>query len=240
MTFVKLDTSSFDEKFPILNVNVFPTFYGLLTIKGRFYMKLERIKLIVVCTLLTLSIAGCGDSTKTASKANFEKVLNDHFEKNCLAITTKALNFPYTFDPMVYASLGVEKGMDEVHKGFKALSPLFALVDVGLLTSKKKEATYTFTLTPKGEQFYQAPNKFSIGTAKVDTIESFSEPSQANGYTVCEVNFIYSLYTPHEWAKNYTVRSEFPDLSRNYTKQKGSATLVLMNYGWMLKGISVR
>ncbi|MBW1650382.1 MAG: hypothetical protein JRJ44_06860 [Deltaproteobacteria bacterium] len=106
-------------------------------------------------------------------------------------------------------------------------------------------STITYSLTDKGKQSFKQVTQrrlfgkwtaegFYAATYKVDEIINFSEPSQSNGYTISNVNFSVTPHKVADWTKNQAIIDAFPDLPKKLEEnQRRSATLILMNNGWV-------
>jgi hypothetical protein len=143
-------------------------------------------------------------------------------------------------------------------KNLKATKQYDALVSVGFLNVKdtslekdeyfytgKKKITVpikTYSLTEKGKMVFQHIDRqsgfdddgFCAAIYQVNEIKNFSQPSQAMGYTISNVNFTISPHDVSDWAKSPEIIEAFPLLAKKLEQnQLKSTTLFLMNDGWL-------
>ncbi|HAX5210116.1 TPA: hypothetical protein JZG45_005054 [Escherichia coli] len=131
----------------------------------------------------------------------------------------------------------------------RQFSALDVLVKAGLLTVKdtqvddvigftktgKKVPGREYALTPEGKKYLKSPDQpdFCIGHYKVDEIVDFTEPGDAMGMKITQVNYTFSPTDIAEWAKSDEVRTAFSGLGSDLKeKQKKRISLVLKNDGW--------
>lgn len=201
-------------------------------------MKKTGITLLFVTTVLMF---GCG-SPKDASKSNFKKAINKHYQKDCESVSPGYSNFPVKI--RVYDSKITESEM----------KPYDALASIGFLDAKEetekgaaffgKPPVYrskVYSLTEKGKAALKnaSPNKnfnnnFCVATLKVDEISNFTVPSAALGLTVSKVNYTVSPEKISDWANNPQIQKAFPKIPKILEKKHSASTdLVLMNDGWL-------
>lgn len=204
-------------------------------------MKIFKAWTTLAC--LVLFVIGCG-SPKDATKENFTKAIDAHLVKNDIIISLSDNNFPVTMQ------LAMNEWLKErVAKSYDAL------VKIGFLDVKETEkeqknlignGSYRipvkiYSLTEKGKQAFVEKSDthfysgFRVAKQKVKEIINFSEPSPVRGYTVTNVKYSVAYYEISEWAKDQDVLDAFPQIAREIdkTQTSKSATLVLMNDGWI-------
>lgn len=130
----------------------------------------------------------------------------------------------------------VDIGLLEVESGSAEVVPLFSRTAV-------RVPTKVYTLTPQGEKALVTGPKnflggrsqgFCAGHYRVDDIVSFSEPSQAMGYTISQVTYHFSPNAVMDWVTKDTIAAAFPRLSKQLEKhQQDKVALILMNDGWV-------
>ena len=213
---------------------------------------MKNLNSIIALTVALIFMAGCS-SPKDASKDNFEKVINAYLEKNCIIVAPRKTSFPVTVDLLPKENKLAEKNNPETTKQYDAL------VKVGFLEEKDGSReknqfrlgnvkitvpTKIYSLTKKGEQafkkithegFFGGSNGgFCAAIYKVSEIRNFSEPSQAMGYTISNVNFTIAAHNISDWAKNQGITEAFPRLAKALeANQSQTSILVLMNDGWV-------
>jgi DNA-binding PadR family transcriptional regulator len=213
---------------------------------------MKDLKPIFVSVALTTVLVGCS-SPKDASKDNFKKVINEYLDRNCIMISPRNIKFPVTIELLPpdnvwatktnpgkiqeYEAL-VSTGMLEVQDGSaQANKDVFS-------TQKITVPTKTYSLTDKGKKafkkntgkgyFIGSNQGFCVATLQVNEVTSFSEPSQAMGYTISNVNYSQSPKNTKDWANNEDIVKAFPHFAQELEEnQQKSATLVLMNDGWV-------
>ncbi|VAW44237.1 hypothetical protein MNBD_GAMMA04-249 [hydrothermal vent metagenome] len=189
---------------------------------------------------LTIVLAGCS-SSKDASKDNFKKVINEYLDRNCIMISTHNNKFPATINlDNVWMADKIEQynalasiGMFEVKDGSAQKNKS------AFSTEKITVPTKIYSLSEKGKDAFTkntlgTNQGFCVATYKVNEVNSFSEPSQAIGYIISNVNFTASPQKIKDWATNGDIIKAFPRLAKRLEEnQEKSATLFLMNDGWM-------
>ncbi|MES9905131.1 MAG: hypothetical protein ABW168_20965 [Sedimenticola sp.] len=211
----------------------------------------SQISRIVVLGF-SLFIIGC-TSPSDASKYNFKQAINNHLEKNCITISTKESNFPVEI--LTLEALGKGSGMPEVElrrlekKDIEKTRQYAALTKIGFLSANEKTkkgrygSTYkliTYTLTENGRELFEQSQRmaskkgFCAARYMVSKIVNYSEPSEANGYTVSYVNFTISPHEVSDWASDQAILGAFPSLTNELeNNQSRTAMLVLMSDGWV-------
>lgn len=214
---------------------------------------------LAVCTGAVL-LSGCSDPKK-ASDGNFKTAINAYLEKQPLCInapnsSTKPAGqekgrgaFP-AYLPTPTRPAGQQL--------FQMQSkPFDALVKAGLLTARSgsidyrntwsmsqdssKLAVKIYDLTDAGRKALSKAadggpfgEKFCYGTAEVDEVTQFTEPSPAFGATVSSAAYTYHVKDQAGWASDPTVQEAFPSLKRaTGDKLEGKTNLVLTNNGWV-------
>lgn len=206
--------------------------------------------MITFVALSALWLTGC-DLPKDANKSNFEKAINARLEKECITVSPMGMlgAKPYPVQLAVaYADkyTSQEKADERNTRQFSALD---ALVKSGLLTVKDTQVNEVigfsdtggkvpgreYALTEEGKTYLKSPGRpdFCTGHYKVDEVVDFTEPGDAMGMKITQVNYTFSPANVPEWVKSEEVRQVFPDLNRSLAeKQKKRVTLVLKNDGW--------
>lgn len=189
-------------------------------------MRSARIgMMIVLVAALCGSILGCGDSSKTPSKENFEKVVKDYLNSS-----------PRTFTHRLPMSGGMwlvsENERPEILKAMKS---------VGLLTEIGGPAIYGST--PEGAKFLQKGEFDDLylvtGISDPSSVQiiRFSEPAPVMGKKICEVEYSYT-WKPASFMsidKYAPVRAiiEKSGVQKNMAT-RGSSKMIVMLYddGW--------
>ncbi len=203
-----------------------------------------------VVFISVLGLVGCG-SPKDANKENFKKTLNSYYEKNIIRISPGTFlsspTFPLTVELRKNTHKSIEKrnlektiqfdelvslGFLSVSEGTKEIRDPFASLSFGSTEKKITVPTKTYALTDKGKKIYN--DGFYVGIYKVDEITNFSEPTQAMGYTVTNVNYTVSPSNISKWATKQEIKRAYPFFSKKLKeKQPKRTTLFLMNDGWV-------
>ncbi|EHJ6332938.1 hypothetical protein ABZO83_004256 [Escherichia coli] len=214
-------------------------------------MMIKSKKVVVIFVALSsFLLAGC-DSPKDANKQNFEKAINTRLEKECITISPLGIfdSKPYPVQVAVaqanrYTS---QERADEINsRQFSALDVLVkadlltvknTLVDdvIGFTKTGKKVPGREYALTDEGKKYLKSPERpdFCVGHYKVDEIVDFTEPGDAMGMKITQVNYTFSPTSIAEWAKRDDVRAAFLGLESDLKeKQTKRITLVLKNDGW--------
>jgi hypothetical protein len=214
---------------------------------------MKNLKSIIVSVGLVTALAGCG-SPKDASKDNFKNVINGYLDKNCILVSPRNNKFPVTIELLPPDNKWAEKRNPEKTKQYDALVSI-GMLEVKDSTAQVSKGLYSlnekitvpikiYSLSVKGKEaftkntrrgFFGGTNQgFCVATYQVNEVSSFSEPSQAMGYTISNVNYSFSPKDIKDWAANDNISKAFPRLAKSLEEnQKKSATLVLMNDGWV-------
>ena len=105
----------------------------------------------------------------------------------------------------------------------------------------KKLTAKIYDLTDAGREALTKPvdggsfgDKFCYGTAQVDEVTQFTEPSPAFGATVSSASYTFHVKDQASWAADPTVQEAFPILKQaTGDKLQGKTDLVLTNNGWV-------
>ncbi|WP_263910177.1 hypothetical protein [Achromobacter sp. 79A6] len=188
---------------------------------------------------LTLSLVACG-SAQDASKGNFGKAIQTYLDKQhglCAAIPAKTL--PFTL-----------ANQDIIGRQTKKLAD--SLVEAGLLSPRntetqamfgnKMEPATEYQITDLGKKYLVAnaadtfaqQDAFCTGKYAVVEVDNFTQPSDAMGMKISQVNFRYKAHDVADWAKSESLRANY----KNFADQaegdiKAKAVLILTNDGWM-------
>jgi hypothetical protein len=213
---------------------------------------MNNLKPIFVSVGFAIALTGCS-SPKEASKDNFRNVIDSYLDNSCIMVSPGRSDFPVTLE------LQPSDEKWAVTRNAEATKKYNALVGIGMLevqdgsTQVRKNLyseeiitvpTKTYSFSKKGEEayrknegigFFGGPNQgFCVATYQVDEVSSFSEPSQAMGYTLSNVNFSVSPTDVKDWATKEDIKNAFPRLAAQLEEnQKRSTILVLMNDGWV-------
>ena len=195
-------------------------------------------------------LSACGNDTKAANDANFEKALNSHYAqmKQCVKIGSK---------PNADGIIQEFRSDSSVHD--KQLPFYNGLVNLGLLEAvsyQKDTRTFSGQVTGKADwvgykfsdygQTFLRPaeldkgalstgaRQLCYGTPQVVGIINFTEPTDAMGVKVTNIQYTYRLVDVAPWASDPALITQFEWLperisSDNITKDDD---LVLTNNGW--------
>ena len=198
------------------------------------------IALAGVCLLLT---TGCGDK-KAATKSNFEAAIQAHLDTEpglCVSPPAKSLPFTLEAKPMFEFSRPGEGLLDRAN----------ALVGAGLLARRDvevaaslgpKKAGYEYSATEAGAKLLvkgassnlNGGDAFCAGKYKVAEISNFTEPSDALGMKVSQVNYRYTVNGAPDWAKAPVLQKAYPQVAKDLSADAGArVALILMNDGWI-------
>jgi hypothetical protein len=213
---------------------------------------MKYAKPIFISAGFAIALVGCG-SPKEASKDNFRSVIDKYLDNSCIMVSPGRSEFPVTLE------LRPSNEKWAATRNAETTRKYDALVGIGMLevqdgsTQVRKNLyneeiitvpTKTYTFSKKGEEaytknegrgFFGGPTQgFCVATYQVNEVSSFSEPSQAMGYTISNVNFSVSPTDVKDWATKEDIKNAFPRLAAKLQQnQKKSATLILMNDGWV-------
>ena len=195
-------------------------------------------------------LSACGDDPKAANKANFEKALNAHYAqmKQCVKIGSKPNSDGIIQEFRTDGS--VQDKQLPFYNGLVSLGLLEAVTyqkDMknfsGQVTGKADWVGYKFT--DKGESFLRPASldkrafstgarQLCYGTPQVVEIVNFSEPAEAMGAKVSNVQYTYKLVDVAQWASDPALTNQFEWLSERISNQSISKDddLVLNSDGW--------
>lgn len=175
-------------------------------------------------TCLAVTLAACS-SAKDANKANFGKAVQDHLDNQSgLCVAIPASELPFTL-----------KSNDLLTRNQKVRAD--ALREAGAL-----EPAVEYQITEMGKKHFFPPvaegfgqrAAFCTGKYSIVTVDNFTEPSDAMGQKVSEVNFRYKVDAPAEWARSQGLRDAYKNVANEIQGDiQGKATLILTNNGWM-------
>lgn len=192
-----------------------------------------------IAAVAALVLAGCG-SSKEANKSNFKAAIQAYLNSKpgaCVAL------------PQEQTPFKIEKnGFDRA-----ALNRADALVEVGLLTRRDADVPpyagatrlvpgFEYDLSAQGKKHLVKEaagsigkwDGFCAGKYKVVEVTNFSEPGDAFGLKVSQVNYRYKVEGPASWAGTPAIRSAYPHLARDLGDDPSDkAVLVATNDGWM-------
>jgi hypothetical protein len=213
---------------------------------------MKPAKSIFVSVGFAIALTGCG-SPKEASKENFKDVISNYLDNSCIMVSPGRKGFPITLELRPSDEKWAATRNIEITKRYDALVGIGMLeVEDGSTQVRKNlyndemitVPTKIYSFSKKGEEAYRkkegrgflgGPRQgFCVATYKVNEVSSFSEPSQAMGYTISNVNFSVSPKDIKDWATNESITKAFPRLAAELAEnQKKSTILVLMNDGWV-------
>lgn len=213
-----------------------------------------KLTTTIIAILPTVFLASCNDDPKAATETNFKRAINDHYAHHCIVAGEDSTglwntSFPITIDLQTVDPKAAEFFRKETEKS-NALSAgkWDALVGVGLLKVEDKTKTSTsfgetvqtpqkvYSLTDKGQSSFYRSTAFCAGHEQIDTIEHFSEPSDApfGGGKFSEVVFKTSPHDVPDWAKNSAVQDAWPNLKHALQpNQEQHMVLIQTNKGWI-------
>lgn len=188
---------------------------------------------IGLCALLLLA-AGCS-SKKDASKANFKSAIDSYYSAHPDCLWSSPVQFPMQADP---------SKQDQV-------AGLNALTDAGMLTrtvEQKKVFIFgskpvnDYDLSAKGRSEWvpdqQQPGfgNFCFGHREVTSVDNFTTSGDAQGATIANVDYHFTLVGAPAWAESTEMKTAFPTLAADLSStQVDKATLVLTGSdGWQV------
>ncbi len=210
----------------------------------------NSIKAILLLSGAAL-LSACGDDPKAANKANFEKALNAHYAqmKQCVKIGSKP-----NADGIIQEFRTDGSMQDKQLPFYNRLVNLGLLEAVtyqkdmknfsGQVTGKADWVGYKFS--NKGESFLRPSSlekgafrtgarQLCYGTPQVVEIVNFTEPAEAMGAKVSNVQYTYRLVDVATWASDPALTNQFEWLSERISS--GSIAkdddLVLTSNGWV-------
>lgn len=210
----------------------------------------NSIKAILLLSGAAL-LPACGNDTKAANEANFERALNAHYAqmKQCVKIGNKP-----------NADGIIQEFRTDGSVQDKQLPFYNGLVNLGLLEAvsyQKDTRTFSGQVTGKADwvgykfsdrgqtflrpaeldkgAFSTGARQLCYGTPKVVEIINFTEPTDAVGARVSNVQYTYRLIDVASWASDTALTNQFEWLPER-TSSDGITKdddLVLTNNGWV-------
>ena len=195
-------------------------------------------------------LSACGNDSKAANKANFEKVLNAYYAqmKQCVKIGSKPNSDGIIQEFRTDGS--VQDKQLPFYNGLVSLGLLEAVTyqkDTknfsGQVTGKADWVGYKFSdqgktyLRPteldKGA-FSTGSRQLCYGTPQVVEIVNFTEPAEAMGAKVSNVQYTYRLVDVAPWASDPALTNQFEWLTERISSDSITKDddLVLTDNGW--------
>ena len=196
-------------------------------------------------------LSACGNDSKAANNANFEKALNAYYAqmKQCVKIGSKPNS-----DGIIQEFRTDGSVQDEQLPFYNGLASLGLLEAVtyqkdtknfsGQVTGKADWVGYKFS--NKGESFLRPSSlekgafrtgarQLCYGTPQVVEIVNFTEPAEAMGAKVSNVQYTYKLVDVAPWASDPALINQFEWLSERISNDSITKDddLVLTNNGWV-------
>jgi hypothetical protein len=189
--------------------------------------------------------AGCGSAEKKTVEDDFRTAIDVHLAQDPKCIGEPAITFPAEVPTGQYL---VDMSRDYAAK----VRRMDALVRLGLLSARvegentDREKT-TYDLTSTGREVHRQvppgrwdPSKpvaaFCYGTAAVDSIVRFTEPSDELGQETTEVTYTYRLKPVLPWAEDPELRQAYPYLEQELATRsapgEAKVTLEHASDGW--------
>ena len=195
-------------------------------------------------------LSACGNDSKAANNANFEKALNAYYAqmKQCVKIGSRP-----NADGIIqeFRTDGtVQDKQDTFYNGLVSLGLLEAVTyqkDTknfsGQVTGKADWVGYKFS--NKGESFLRPSSlekgafrtgarQLCYGTPQVVEIVNFTEPAEAMGAKVSNVQYTYRLVDVAPWASDPALTNQFEWLTERISSDSITKDddLVLTDNGW--------
>lgn len=154
----------------------------------------KQFRMIASVLISALAIIGCSDPS-SPSTANFEKVIQTHFEQNenfphCFF----RYNFPIQVSEIQLKMMGYKKELE-------------FLKNTGIVDVKTREVTqgrrthkeFTFSVSNQGRDLYIQDRGLCMGKPKLTGLKDVSEPYQERGKTYVRGTYTWTIELP-EWA----------------------------------------
>ena len=195
-------------------------------------------------------LSACGNDSKAANNANFEKALNAYYAqmKQCVKIGSKPNS-----DGIIQEFRTDGSVQDEQLPFYNGLASLGLLEAViyqkdtknfsGQVTGKADWVGYKFS--NKGESFLRPSSlekgafrtgarQLCYGTPQVVEIVNFTEPAEAMGAKVSNVQYTYRLVDVAPWASDPALTNQFEWLTERISSDSITKDddLVLTDNGW--------
>ena len=195
-------------------------------------------------------LSACGNDSKAANNTNFEKALNAYYAqmKQCVKIGSKPNS-----DGIIQEFRTDGSVQDEQLPFYNGLASLGLLEAVtyqkdtknfsGQVTGKADWVGYKFS--NKGESFLRPSSlekgafrtgarQLCYGTPQVVEIVNFTEPAEAMGAKVSNVQYTYRLVDVAPWASDPALTNQFEWLTERISSDSITKDddLVLTDNGW--------
>ncbi|UBF30431.1 hypothetical protein K9N68_35120 (plasmid) [Kovacikia minuta CCNUW1] len=204
----------------------------------------KRAIVSLILTTVAITLSGCSNS-KAANKDNFTKLLNQYVTNN-----------PYKVGEGMFGSYQCIIELFEIPQegyvtdGMASLGSYEVLKNAGILTSKvvkeqdsgwgRKTTVVQYELSDKGRQIakQKTGNSYFLPYCKVafKEVKSFTEPADAFGAKVSQVNYTYVIEKVDDWVNHPEILQKYPTVKRVLDSvgqpKEGQKTLVLTNEGW--------
>lgn len=208
----------------------------------------KRMIVSLILTAITVTLSGC-NSPKAANKENFAKLLKQDIANN-----------PYKLGESIsgHGHCTIElfevPHKDELSNGVPYMKQYGALEKAGILKSEvigEKEGGWRgpvtvvkYDFSEKGKQIakQQSGNSYYLPYCQVafKEIKSFTEPADAMGAKVSQVNYTFTVEKVDDWVNHPDILNEYPIVKRVLDSvgqpRNAQKTLVLTNEGWSTGG----
>lgn len=214
--------------------------------------RFQLTKTIAISVAATcIALAACGDP-KAASEKSFEAAIQKFMDRQAPECFIRQAKFP-----VKHTAYGDE---DTLLRNMSALKAV-GLVEIKELAVKEfpnlalgpgkttKQRTLEVLLTDEGKKAYieqrddgtlgsaMGSGGFCFGKQKIVKVEQFTEPSDAMGMKVSQVNYTYRYDGIPAWAKHEALVKPFPQLAKAIASSnepmRGRAAVILTNQGWI-------
>jgi hypothetical protein len=208
------------------------------------------MKIVFSIAVLGASIAGCSGDPKAATEKNFETAIQKFLDRQGPECFIRQAKFPVN-----HTAFGDEDGLLKSMSALKAAGLVdikeievkevrggFGLPSDKMIKQRKLEILLTdtgqkaFTEQQQGEPARRSGG-FCFGKQKVVKVEQFTEPSDALGMKMSQVNFTYRVDDVPAWAKHESLGKQFPQLAKAVASAqeplRSRTAVILTNQGWI-------
>lgn len=203
------------------------------------------MKKLILSSIILLALTACSDPKKP-NETNFKNAINEYLTAAYPECYIKD-NYPLEYDQSALKYVEIETLDMLVSENILNKTNNKRIEKENWSGKEKEITTVVYDLTEEGKKYYttnatkdyrgQEVGGFCFGTASVDSINNFTEPSDAFGMTISQVKYSYKVNDIPKWIKaeklpqkQYKLKADSASVK---TPIETKATLILTNNGWV-------
>lgn len=203
------------------------------------------MKKLILSSMILLALTACSDPKKP-NETNFKNAINEYLTTTYPECYIKG-NYPLEYDQSALKYAETETWDMLVSENILNKTNNKRIEKENWSGKEKEITTVVYDLTEEGKKYYtvnatkdyrgQEIGAFCFGTASVDSVSNFTEPSDAFGMTITHVKYSYAVADIPAWIKPEKLPKNQYKLKADSESVKApietKATLILTNNGWV-------